>query len=76
MSGFMQGLLRWFGEQWCHLMHPDVTWPIHGQYRCRTCGRTYPVPWANTGTAKADVAAGKVQTRPAFGRVLVTAPQN
>ena len=20
---------------WCRLMHDDITWPSHGQYRCR-----------------------------------------
>jgi hypothetical protein len=27
-------------------------WPVNGQYRCRTCLRTYPVPWANTSAGK------------------------
>jgi hypothetical protein len=30
----------------CALMHDSTMWPIHGEYRCRTCGRHYPVPWA------------------------------
>ena len=34
------------GTLWCDLMHSSPTWPIHGQYQCRTCGRLYPVPWA------------------------------
>jgi hypothetical protein len=33
-------------EVWCRLMHDALTWPIHGSYRCRTCGHSYPVPWA------------------------------
>ena len=28
------------------MMHDAPTWPIHGSYRCRTCGQSYPVPWA------------------------------
>jgi hypothetical protein len=32
--------------QWCRLMHDAPMWPIHGVYRCRTCGQSYPVPWA------------------------------
>src|SRR5947209_1471544 len=35
-----------FGELWCNFMHDSPSWPIHGQYQCRTCGRRYPVPWA------------------------------
>jgi len=27
-------------------MHDAPMWPIHGSYRCRTCGQSYPVPWA------------------------------
>lgn len=34
------------GELWCTVMHDSPMWPIHGEYRCRTCGRRYPVPWA------------------------------
>jgi hypothetical protein len=34
------------GTFWCDVMHDSPTWPIHGQYRCRTCGRRYSVPWA------------------------------
>ncbi len=25
-------------------------WPLHGHYVCATCGRLYPVPWANLDT--------------------------
>ena len=34
------------GMLWCEMMHDSTTWPIHREYRCRTCGRHYPVPWA------------------------------
>jgi hypothetical protein len=34
------------GAFWCRLMHAGATWPIHGSYQCRICGRSYPVPWA------------------------------
>jgi hypothetical protein len=27
---------------WCGLMHESLTWPVHGHYVCRTCGRRYP----------------------------------
>ena len=34
------------GALWCVVMHDSPMWPIHGGYRCRTCGRQFPVPWA------------------------------
>src|SRR5512147_877633 len=34
------------GTLWCKVVHDSPMWPIHGQYRCRTCGRSYPVQWA------------------------------
>ena len=37
---------RKLGSLWCVVMHDSPTWPIHGEYRCRTCGRQFPVPWA------------------------------
>ena len=30
---------------WCRTFHPEPLWPVHGQYRCRACLRTYSVPW-------------------------------
>jgi tetratricopeptide (TPR) repeat protein len=30
------------GRRWCVLMHDSAMWPIHGQYRCRACGREFP----------------------------------
>jgi hypothetical protein len=33
------------GRVWCGLMHDQITWPIHGRYRCRTCWRECPVAW-------------------------------
>ena len=33
------------GTLWCGLTHGSVTWPIHGRYHCRKCGREYRVPW-------------------------------
>ncbi len=36
---------RQLTEFWCKSMHTSPMWPSHGHYRCRTCGREYPVPW-------------------------------
>jgi hypothetical protein len=33
------------GRSWCGLMHDSPMWPIHGQYQCAACGRSYSVPW-------------------------------
>jgi len=33
---------------WCALMHSQPMWPLHGYYRCSTCLRMYPVPWASS----------------------------
>jgi len=35
------------GAQWCAVMHDSLMWPIHDEYRCRTCGRRFPVPWGS-----------------------------
>jgi hypothetical protein len=44
----MEGFYREAAEQWCHFAHSQPMWPVNGEYRCPTCHRTYPVPWANT----------------------------
>uniref|UniRef100_Q026M5 MucB/RseB N-terminal domain-containing protein n=1 Tax=Solibacter usitatus (strain Ellin6076) TaxID=234267 RepID=Q026M5_SOLUE len=36
------------GALWCEIMHDSATWPIHGRYQCRTCGRLYAVPWTES----------------------------
>jgi len=42
---------RILGDLWCRVMHSSIQWPTHGHYVCATCGRLYPVPWANIDTA-------------------------
>jgi hypothetical protein len=37
--------IEMLGYPWCKYLHEAVMWPIHGQYRCRTCLRQHPVPW-------------------------------
>src|SRR5260370_33663937 len=41
------------GTLWCDLIHDSPMWPIHGQYKCRTCGRHYLVPWAGDKALRA-----------------------
>ena len=48
----MDRLYEEAAEQWCHFAHRDSMWPVKGEYRCRTCLRTYPVPWANTSAGQ------------------------
>jgi len=38
-------LMKRLAELWCDFMHDSPTWPIHGHYECRTCGRRFEVPW-------------------------------
>ena len=45
------------GTLWCALMHDSPMWPIHGEYRCRTCGRHYPVPWGAETMVPVEVQA-------------------
>ena len=49
----MDRLYQECAEHWCHFAHTEFMWPVNGQYRCRTCFRTYPVPWANGSEARA-----------------------
>jgi hypothetical protein len=44
----MESFYREAAEHWCHFAHSEPMWPVNGEYRCSTCLRTYPVPWANT----------------------------
>jgi hypothetical protein len=37
---------------WCNVMHDAAMWPIHGRYQCRSCGRSYLVPWAAKNLAQ------------------------
>jgi hypothetical protein len=37
---------------WCVATHRSLTWPCNGGYRCRACGRLYPVPWAEEGSRR------------------------
>jgi hypothetical protein len=50
------------GAIWCGFMHDSPMWPIHGQYQCRTCGRTYPVQWIGDGLLPARPAPIAVET--------------
>ena len=51
------------GRTWCGLMHCQVTWPVKGKYRCRTCWREHAVAWEAAPVAAAFGASDK-NTRP------------
>ncbi|HVW08037.1 MAG TPA: hypothetical protein VHC90_05615 [Bryobacteraceae bacterium] len=42
---------QFLGDLWCKLTHSAIRWPVHGQYMCAKCGRSYPVPWANVDSS-------------------------
>lgn len=58
VTGQRRRMSEW-ARLWCALAHPDVTWPINGRYRCRTCHRVYRVPWELPAMERAE-GAGKV----------------
>ncbi len=41
------GIKERIARAWCRLMHRDAMLPIHGQYRCRRCYRSYPIHWSD-----------------------------
>jgi hypothetical protein len=53
----LRGLRSKVGTVWCNLTHESLMWPVHGHYKCRTCGRRYPAfaepPVANWTTRAA-----------------------
>jgi hypothetical protein len=44
------------GTLWCSLVHESVTWPIHSEFECRSCGRRYAAfaepPIANSAVSR------------------------
>lgn len=55
---------------WCAVMHDEITWPVHGRYRCRKCWREYSIAWGRNG-ATLDRGAADRATLPA---TLTTIP--
>jgi hypothetical protein len=50
----LKNAVKTFGAVWCYLMHDSLMWPVHGQYRCRTCGQLHPVPWVKNKVRSSD----------------------
>jgi hypothetical protein len=59
-----EALANW----WCANLHDAPMWPIHGQYRCRTCGRRQAVLWGRP-TALA-IEEGVPQSTPEAPRLV------
>ncbi len=57
------------GSIWCGLAHGATMWPIHGHYRCATCGRQYRVPWAEPAAAVSR--QGRQATLASLGAALL-----
>jgi hypothetical protein len=48
----LPNLLERLRIRWCRMMHDSPMWPIRGQYRCRSCGRSFLVPWVSEPVAE------------------------
>jgi hypothetical protein len=59
------------GTLWCDMMHDSAMWPIHGQYLCRTCGRSYPVPWAQANWSGSRPPAVRHARAASFGSAVL-----
>ena len=49
---FWPNLFECVGVYWCRMMHNSPMWPIRGRYHCRSCGRAFLIPWANSVAAE------------------------
>ena len=49
---FRPNLFERLRVRWCRMMHDSPMWPMRGLYRCRTCGRRFPVEWAGEPAAE------------------------
>lgn len=54
----MRALWNRASIRWCRMFHPEPLWPVHGQYRCPVCLRSYAVPWQ-----EGDVLRGRKRSR-------------
>jgi len=62
-----QELRSKIGTAWCGVAHDSVMWPVHGHYKCRTCGRHYPA-FAETPVVKWTKQAA---LKPALPLILI-----
>lgn len=57
-------IMKW----WCRNFHDEIFRPVHGEYRCAVCLRTYPVDWQVTPAS--HEAAGVVLRSPLKARAI------
>jgi len=50
---FRPNFFERLGIHWCRGMHDSPMWPVRGHYQCRTCHRSFQVPWAGEPAARA-----------------------
>lgn len=53
----MTWLIRWF----CGTFHGRVMWAGYATYECATCGRRWPVPWADAAIAPVPAQAADIR---------------
>ena len=46
LEASMDNLFERTARAWCRAAHNEIYRPANGVYRCQTCLREYPVPWA------------------------------
>ena len=61
MVRLLQSTYSALGEMWCQAMHSDAMWPVKGEYRCKTCLRSYPVAWEGKEAAASPAAGPRTQ---------------
>ena len=59
MVKFFESMSTAIGESWCRAMHADAMWPVNGEYRCKTCLRTFKVAWEPGMTKEQSAESGK-----------------
>jgi len=60
-------MMNFISRFWCRHFHDQILWPMHGQYRCMVCLRTWDVPWHDAHHSHAE-AEGSIVMVPAAAR--------
>ena len=70
MVRLLQSIYSALGEMWCQAMHSDAMWPVKGEYRCKTCLRSYPVAWEAKEASPSHAPSERTQRIAAEARVV------
>jgi hypothetical protein len=69
----LRALMEKWLAVWCVAMHNSLTWPSHGWYLCRICGRRFAVPWAEgdeiLSVRETRSCSWRMAARRSFGRI-------